>query len=293
MPTPPLVSIITVNFRQAAITCAMLDTLRAASYPRMEVLVADNGQVADESARFSRHYPGVKVVATAQNLGFAGGNNLALAEAQGDYILLLNNDTLVPPYFLQPMVQAMEDAPRVGIVSPKIYYHDAPGVLQFAGTARLDLATFRANDPAKGSRDTGQWDDIRDIDFAHGACMLIRRALIADIGPMREDYFLYYEEIDYCLRARAAGWQIRLVPDSHIVHLESSTTGKHSPLKTHYMFRNRWLLARRFAPRREYALFLLYFFGVALPANAARFTVRRQWDHLRALWEGVIWNFKV
>ena len=103
---PPLVSIITVNYRQAQITCDFLDSLREIQYPHYEVLLVDNGLLEDESDKFRQHHPRVRVINSADNLGFAGGNNLAIREAAGDYILLINNDTIVPPDFLNPLVEA-------------------------------------------------------------------------------------------------------------------------------------------------------------------------------------------
>ena len=131
---PPLVSIITVNYRQAQITCDFLDSLREIQYPHYEVLLVDNGLLADESDKFRQHHPHVRVINSPDNLGFAGGNNLAIREAAGDYILLINNDTIVPPDFLEPLVRVLETHSKAGMVSPKIYFYDEPRMLQYAGT---------------------------------------------------------------------------------------------------------------------------------------------------------------
>lgn len=286
----PLVSIITVNFRDKQVTTDLLESLRKVSYNNIELLLVDNGMLSDETAHFEAHYPGVKVINSEENLGFAGGNNLAITQAKGDYVLLLNNDTIVPEGFLEPLVQLLEDKPQAGMVSPKIYYYDEPARLQYAGMGSLDFRTGRGHDPAKMQIDKGQFDQVRETDFTHGACMLIKRKILEDIGLLTEDYFLYYEELDFCLRTREHDWKLYFTPHTHILHRESISVGKFSPLKTYYMSRNRWLLISRFAPRRKYWLFVLYYLGIGLPMNVLRYALKGKWEHVKALWRSTSWN---
>jgi len=288
----PLVTIITVNYRQAAITCELLDSLREFAYAPVEILLVDNGLETDETVRFQSRLPTVKVILSKENLGFAGGNNLAIQQAKGDYILLLNNDTLVPPGLLEPLVNLLAAEPAVGIVSPKIYYYDQPQMLQYAGTARIDFRTGRGADAARQQLDQGQFDQERATDFAHGACMLVRRQVFETIGLLTEDYFMYYEELDFSLRARQRDWEIKFSPATFIHHRESSSVGRFSSLKTYFMFRNRWLFIRRFGTKKEYRLFLTYFLTVGLPLNCLRFMLQGQWQHVQALWAGMRWNVK-
>ncbi len=278
-----------INYHQAQITCDLLDSLCGINYSNCELLLVDNGLLEDSTTLFQQHHADVKVINSKENLGFAGGNNLAIKQAKGDYILLLNNDTIVPPNFLEPMVQLMENQPKIGIVSPKIYFYDAPNTLQYAGTNTLNFRTGRGNDPAKKSIDNGQYDQLKKVSMAHGACMLIRKAVIDDIGLLSEDYFLYYEELDFCERARQSGWDIYFTPNSYIHHRESSSVGKFSPLKTHYMFRNRWLFIRKFGGA-DYWPFVFYFLFVSIPLNVLRFLKKGDWKHIRALWDAVVWN---
>lgn len=289
---PPLVSIITVNFRQAKITCDFLDSLRAINYTHYEVLLVDNGMLEDERERFHQHLPAVQVINSEDNLGFAGGNNLAIQQASGEYLLLINNDTIVPPDFLGPLVQVLEENPRAGMVSPKIYFYDQPNMLQYAGAGRINYRTGRGQDTAKRTLDEGQFEALRKVNYAHGACVLIRREMLEDIGLLREDYFMYYEELDLSVRARRAGWEIYYTPAAFIHHRESSSMGKTSPLKTYYMFRNRWLFIRRFGKGWDYPVFLIYFLLVALPLNSFRFLSQANWAHLKSLWRGLIWNLR-
>lgn len=287
----PEVHIISVNFRKAEVTCDMLDTLRQITYPNYRVTLVDNGALQDDKALFESHHPGIEVIISEENLGFAGGNNLAIGSSPSPYLLLLNNDTLVPPDFLEPLVQVLENDPSIGLVSPKIFYHDQPGILQYAGTGTIDPFTGRGRNLAKHRVDDGTFDHTREVELAHGACMLVRQEVFKDIGLLAEDYFMYYEELDFCMRARRKGWKIYYTGASHLVHRESSSMGRFNPLKTYYLFRNRWLFMRRFGTGWSYVCFVVYFLLIGVPLNTLRFAWKRELDHVKALWRGVLWNF--
>ncbi|MCB0592930.1 MAG: glycosyltransferase family 2 protein [Lewinellaceae bacterium] len=288
----PLVSIIAVNYKNAEVTCEMLDTLRQATYPALEVLLVDNGAEERQKALFERHYPGLAYMYSADNLGFAGGNNLAIPKARGKYIMLLNNDTIVPQDFVEPMVQYMEEHITVGIASPKIYYHSQPNVLQYAGSQAVSCFTGRGRNLARLKVDDGRFNQSGPTGLAHGACMLIRREAIDQVGLLSERYFMYYEEIDFCERARSQGWDIHLVADSCIFHRESSSIGKNSPRKTYYLYRNRWLFMRLCKPGWGYYLFLLYFLLIAVPRHLSKHWMQQETGHARAILRSLAWNIR-
>jgi len=288
----PLVSIISVNFRQAEITADFLDSIQAISYQRVELILVDNGSLSDQVDFFTAHYPGLRVMVSQENLGFAGGNNLAIREATGDYILMINNDTLVPPGFLEPMVELMEERQDIGILSPKIYYADSPTVLQYAGINGISRFTGRGLNEAKLQVDDGSFDYTKPTHFAHGACMLVRATVFAAAGLMSERYFLYYEELDFCEAVRQKGWTIYYTGRSHIYHRESTSIGKFSPLKTYYLFRNRWLFMRTWHHGSSYYLFVLYFLGFGVPWHFLKHGLKGEVDHSRAIWRSVAWHLK-
>ncbi|HMQ46847.1 MAG TPA: glycosyltransferase family 2 protein [Saprospiraceae bacterium] len=289
-----LVSIISVNYRQPQVSCDMLDSLALLEHPALEVWLVDNGAAQNQEALYKQHYSELKVITSAENLGFAGGNNLAIIRATGKYLLLLNNDTLVPKDFLLPLIEFMERHPEVGIVSPKIYYHNTPQIIQYAGVPRMNAYTGRNANPAKQRTDDGiSFNGIHPTGYAHGACMLVRKTVFEQIGLLPEDYFLYYEELDFCEQARRAGWEIYYFGESHIFHRESVAVGKHNPLKTYYMYRNRWLFMRRNSNMPAYGIFVLYYLGMAVPLNLAKHALRREWAHCRAIIKAVAWNFNL
>ncbi|MBX2876922.1 MAG: glycosyltransferase family 2 protein [Saprospiraceae bacterium] len=289
--TAPLVSVIAVNFRQAELTFDFLDSLKAINYAPVEAYLVDNGSLEDRTADFCAHYEGLEVLISQENLGFAGGNNLAIRQAKGQYVLLINNDTLVPPDFLEPMVRLMEENRQIGIVSPKIYYADTPNTLQYAGINGIHRFTGRGLNQAKQKLDDGSFDQSGTTYFAHGACMLVRAEVFQQVGVLSEDYFLYYEELDFCEAVRAAGWEIFYTAESYIHHRESSSIGKTNPLKTYYMFRNRWLFMRNWYTGFSYYLFVLYFLSIGVPWHLLKHWRKGEKEHVQAILKGVKWHF--
>lgn len=288
----PLVSVVTVNYRKAAVTCDLLDTLRKVVEPSYELILVDNGVEEDNTALYERHLPGVRVLNSVGNLGFAGGNNLGIAQARGQYVLLINNDTLVPPDFLANMLAVMEADERIGILSPKIYYHEQPDKLQYAGSRGINSYTGRGKNLARGVVGTDVYGHTGPTDLAHGACMMVRRAVLEQIGGLPEMYFMYYEEIDFCEQARRKGWHIYFTGTAYIHHRESATMGKQSPLKTYYLYRNRWLYMRRFHSGLPYVVFVLLFLGGIAPLQMARHWMKGEGAHARAILRGLGWHFR-
>lgn len=285
----PLVSIITVNYNGTEHTLALLDSLQNISYPNIEVFVVDNAssQSPDEIAE---KYPWVKLIRSKSNLGFAGGNNLALRQATGKYCLLINNDTEVPVNFLEPLVEKMELDPKCGCVSPKLVYHYAPDTMQYAGSFGFNIYTGRAFARGHKEKDNGQYNSVEPTEIAHGAAMMFRASLLQEIGLMAELYFLYYEEIDYCERIKNAGYKIWFVGTSKVLHKESMSTGKSSPLKTYYLTRNRLLFIRRNFSGLAKIISVIFFYCVAIPKNLVTLVIKREWKLILPLLRGAWWN---
>lgn len=288
----PMVSVVSVNYRQEVVTCDMLDSLRQIRYPNYEVIVVDNGSEADHHALFRRHHPEVQVLRSSENLGFAGGTNLGIRQSQGEYILLLNNDTIVPPDFLSPMVEVLKQHDRVGMTSPKILYYDQPDVIQYAGAGSIHPVTGRGEKIGHLKQDDGSYAKGRPTDLCNGACMLVRRRVFEEVGLLPECYFMYYEEHDFCERARQRGWQCYYTGASYIFHRQSLTMGRSNPLKTYYLFRNRWLFMRRVQRGPSYYLFVCYFLLLGAPKNMARHLLRREFDHVQSILKGLLWNIQ-
>jgi GT2 family glycosyltransferase len=264
----PLVSIITVNYRQAAVTCDLLDTLVKNSYAdALEIIVVDNGSTFDPTAQFRQHAPSVKVIVSAANLGFAGGNNLGIAAATADYLFFVNNDTLFTEGLVETLLARLASDPKIGAVSPKICYAVAPNNIQYAGFTAINPLTGRNRAIGKNAADNGDYDRAYPTAYAHGAAMMVRRQVVEQVGMMPTVYFLYYEELDWCAQMQRANYSTWYEGNTRIFHRESVSVGKASPLKIHYQIRNRLLFMRRNAPKMGVLFFIPYFLSVTIFSN--------------------------
>jgi hypothetical protein len=287
-PQKPMVSIVSVNYDQPQVTCEMLESLRKVTYPNFEILIVDNGSPTTSPDIIKEKYPEVQLIISAENLGFAGGNNIAIKQTKGDYVLLLNNDTEVKPDFLESFVELMESDKRIGITSSKILYFYEDNMIQYAGMSALNPITSRGGSDGDKEIDNGQYNVVKETFYPHGACMMIRKSVLEEIGLLYEGYFLYYEEYDFADRVRQAGYKIYYQPNATILHKESIATGKNSPLKTYYLNRNRVLFLRRNSHGFTFILAIIYFFMISLPKNTIKYLFNKA--HLSALFRGVVWN---
>jgi len=289
----PMVSIITVNFNQSEITCQLLESLRNISYPNFEVIVVDNASQNDDPSFINKMYPEINFIASAENLGFAGGNNLGIKAAKGEYLLFLNNDTEVEKGFIEPLVNLLKINPSIGMVSPKIKFYYHPDTIQFAGYTPLNKVTLRNHLVGYRQTDSDKYNVSGPTHFSHGAAMIVPRHVIDEVGPMYEDYFLYYEELDWGTRIKNAGYDIWYKADSLVYHKESISTGKNSPLKTYYLSRNRLLYARKNLKGFTLITNLAFQFLVSAPKNLIGFLFKGDKDHFKSYLDGISWHLSL
>ena len=286
----PLVSIISVNWNQSEMTHQMVKSLKEMTYDNVEIIIVDNGSTKGDLTPIKEEFADVKILRSEKNLGFAGGNNIAFEQAQGKYILLLNNDTEVEHCLLEPIVGLMEEDDSIGIVSPKICFYDEPNRIQYAGASSINPITSRGVKYGHKQEDTGEFTHIKQTDLANGACMMVRKDVIDQVGGLYEHYFLYYEEHDFCERAKKAGYKIYYCGVSNIYHKVSASTGQLSALKTYYLNRNRLLFLRRNVTGLIYWVSVLYYLMIAAPKQLASFVLKFRFGHVKALGKALWWN---
>lgn len=285
----PLVSIISINYNAADVTCELLDSLQKITYPNFEVIIVDNASKENPDVILHKH-PWATLIKSDVNTGFAGGNNIGFKRAKGSYFLMLNNDTEVEKGFLEPLVAMMERNTSIGAVSPKIEFHHSPGTLQFAGFNPINPYTGRGTAIGSMQKDDGRFDLSMETSRGHGAAMLIRKSVIEEIGLMADLYFLYYEEMDYSMRIKKAGYSIWYCAQSKIYHKESISTGKESPMKMYYLTRNRILFQRRNVAGFKLMISLLFILLITIPKNTLQLMLKGKLEHLKAFYKGIIWN---
>lgn len=286
----PLVSIITVNYNQSEVTFDLLRTLRKISYSNVEIIVVDNGSPNDNPDLIKKKFPEIELIKSDVNLGFAGGNNLGVRKSKGDYLMFINNDTEVPPDFLEPLVELLEENKEIGMVSPKIKFHWDSSILQYAGITKMNPYTIRNKGLGYYKEDGVEFNQLMETDSIHGAAMMVPRSVIKKVGMMTEVYFLYYEEHDWAEMIKRAGYKIYYQPRSYILHKESVSTGKDSPLKTYYINRNRLVFARRNFSGFPFFVSWIFHTCFSIPKNTLKFLLTGKFKHLNAYWKALFWN---
>jgi len=284
-----LLSIITINYNGLIDTCELIGTLPLED-KSIEVIVVDNASAQDEATIIEERYPQVKIIRSKKNLGFAGGNNLGIKAAQGKYLFFLNNDTLLKPQTanLRSLITRLESSNKIGMVCPKIRFTWGNQLIQFAGYTPLSPITMRNQAIGCGDTDYGQYDRAHTTPYAHGAAMMVKREVIEKAGLMPECYFLYYEELDWSMMIRRAGYDIWFEPACTVFHKESQTTGQNSPLRTYYITRNRLLFAQRNQQGMARYITYLYLIGLVAFRDMLKYTFQCRWDLVRATIRGVV-----
>ena len=278
-------SIITVNYNGLDDTCALIESIPFNE--TMEVIVIDNASKQDEASIIAQRYPNIKSIRTDKNLGFAGGNNVGIKEAKGKYLFLINNDTVFKEFNVESLINRLESSPKIGIVCPKIRFAWGTNPIQYAGYTPLSKITVRNEAIGFGKEDHGQYDTTHPTPYAHGAAMLIKREAIEKVGLMPEDYFLYYEEIDWSMMYTKSGYEIWYDPACTIYHKESQSTGQDSPLRTYYITRNRLLLVKRNWHGLYKYLAYCYLTCIVAPRNVLKYALKCKKDHLKAVINGI------
>lgn len=265
--------IVIVNWNSGKELELCLESIESAGYSE-NVLVVDNG--SEEKLKVKSKKLKVKVIENGENLGYGGGNNVGikyLLDKKVKYILILNPDTEIYKDTIPNLIKVMEGDEMIGIVGPKIYsdsstpgeslrdapfgasLRNTPGVslpLIWSAGGVIDKNRFSAGLIGNGEFDKDLSQRLKsrgyEVDFISGTAMLVRAEVFERIGFLEKSYFMYYEDVEFCLKAKKAGFKVMFVPASKIMHHESSTIGKNSPSQAYYMVRNHLLFAERNAP---------------------------------------------
>ncbi len=239
---------------------ASLAKIKLAKTHTIQVIVVDNASTDDSIATIKKKFPKTFIIENSHNIGFSGGNNAGIRYAlqeNFDYILLLNNDTIIDADCIEQLVVYSKSYDNKGIFGPKIYFY--PGcefhkkryttaqrgkVIWYAG-GRLDwdnvLPTHRGVDEI----DTGQFASESETDFISGCALFAHRSIFEDVGMLDERYFVYYEDIDWSVRAKKLGYQLIFAPHAMVWHKNAGSSGSGSPTHQYYMIRNQLLFGMR------------------------------------------------
>ncbi len=241
------IGIIIVNYNTLKDILNCLESLKKAGYINF-VTVVDNNSSDSSLVKIAVDFPQVKIIPLKKNLGFAGGNNhaISLLLKQGfKFFLLLNPDTIINSDTINFLLEVITKDTKIGVVGPKIF--SADGKI-WSGGGKIDSVRFSGGLIGFGQDDSSQYNFIREVDFISGTAMLIRKEVFQQIGLFEEKYFLYYEDVEFCYRAKKEGFKIIYVPTATVIHQGSVSLKKNSPLHQYYMARNHFLFTFRNAP---------------------------------------------
>ena len=287
MPDPTVITVI-LNTNRRADTLAVLASLARTTYPHHRIIVLDNASTDGSVEAIRAAYPQVAIIELTENRGYAGNNNVGMRAAldQGaDWVFVLNEDTIVDAGCLRALVDVGEGAPDIGIVGPMVYHMDEPEVIQSAGG--ILGPDWSSRHLGQNEPDRGQYPAPHTVDWISGCAILVRRAVIEQVGMLDERFFYYWEETEWCLRARRAGWRIVHVPQARLWHKGVQRDYRPSPAVTYYHTRNRFLMmAKHAAPWRVW----LNVWSQIL-RTLISWSIRPRWRaqraHRDALWQGV------
>ncbi len=219
------IHVVILSWNRREDTLACIGSLLQSSYAPLRVMVCDNGSTDNTPAVVRATFPEVEVRSLGQNLGFAAGMNVGIRHALAagaEQILILNNDTLVAPSMIEQL--AAHVATDVGIVAPLILYASQPDLIWSAG-GKCSRWTLEQTHALRGQRDHAHWPAILERDFVPGCAMLLSRSVLESVGLFDERFFMYYEDSDFCLRVRQAGFRILLAPGARMWHKVAASSG--------------------------------------------------------------------
>ena len=260
----PKVSIIILNWNGLEDTIECLESLKKMTYSNYQTIVVDNGSEGNDVRVLKEKFGDyIHLIENDRNYGFAEGNNIgtryALAHYNPDYILLLNNDTVVDPDFLNELVKVAENDAGIGILGPKLLFHHEPTRIQSVG-GKIRWWTGETLLIGRNEVDNGQFNEIKEVDWIVGCALLARRTMIEAIGLIYPTYFSFFEESDWCVRCKKAGFTIVYVPNARVWHKGGQAAGRVFGFRMYYMTRGRFLFMKRNLGRLQLLSSLIYFF---------------------------------
>lgn len=271
-----MVSIITINYNGYKETLELIDSLRLYEDYQYEIIVVDNASPNGDGERLKKTFSDIKIICSDKNLGFAGGNNLGYLYAKGEYILYMNNDMTITKPFLKVLVDRLKSSESIGAVSPKIKYEHHPDIIQYAGYTPMHPFRISNYQIGVNQKDLGQYDKASPTNFVHGSCMLTSQKVLKRAGFMTDIYFLFYEEFDWSIQLKRSGYEIWYEPSASVLHKESMTAKRGTPLRLYYLTRSRILFTRRNYTSFGKTIAILYQLTIVIPKNILLYFLQRK-----------------
>lgn len=262
------VTVVVLNYKSKEQTLKCIDSITKSNYEDVDIIVVDNNS-ADGLEDDIKNIPNVTFIQTGNNLGYTGGNNIGIKKAienNADFIFVLNADAFLEKNAISALLEVVNKDENIGIVGPKILFGDKKTIWYAGGI--FDKANILGRHKGVDEKDHGQYDTKEETDYVTGGAIFIKKEVFDKVGLFDEKYFLYYEDSDFCMRAKKAGLKVVYVPQAVVYHENASSTGLGSPLQDYFITRNRLLYATKFAGlRTRFALLREAIRNIFIPAR--------------------------
>jgi len=284
-----LIYIVILNTNRRDDTLACLDSLSRSTYGNFKIIVLDNKSTDGSVESIRSSFPDTQIINLTENLGYAGNNNVGIEEAikrGADWVLVLNEDTILDPGCLAELVKVGESDPKIGIVGPMVYHHNEPGVIQSAGGVLGKY--WQSQHLGQNELDHGQFQLPHRVEWISGCAIMVRKTAIEQAGMLDASFFIYWEETEWCIRIARSGWQIVHVPQAKIWHKGVQRDYQPKPSFTYYGTRNHLLtLSKHQAPLR-----VRLFNWMQIFRTLVSWSIKPKWEdkreHRNAMWKGVV-----
>ncbi|MFN3919409.1 MAG: methyltransferase domain-containing protein [Methylohalobius sp.] len=294
----PQVAIIILNWNGKNDTLECLNSIRSINYPKsnFEILVVDNGSTDNSVLEISKEFPEVNIIETGKNLGYTGGNNVGISWAlsrKSDYILILNNDTIVDPNILNAFVSCSRLIPEAGIFGAKISFYSNPDTLYHTGMKwKPSYPGFELL--GYGVKDNVFLDRISEVNCLSGCALFIKSEVIKKVGLFDERFFLAFGDVDLCYTANAKGFKCIYVPEAKVLHKVSASFGKErSPMAIYFWTRNFFLWSEKHLELPTRLIFMLRMFAKIRRSILPTFVIPKPFGIRRLYWETISYYKKV
>ncbi len=263
------VSVVILNYKVKDQAVKCVKSVQKSTYGNVDIIVVDNNS-GDGLEKELEKLPDILFIQSGKNLGYTGGNNIGIKKAlerDADYVFILNPDTTIEEDAIGNLV-ATAELEKAGIVGPKILFaDDKKDTIWYAGGI-LDLANVLGKHRGVDEKDKKQYDTIEETEFVTGGAIFVRRDVFEKIGFFDDRYFMYLEDVDFCYRAKKAGFKVLYVPTAEVFHKNAQSAGLGSPRQDYYLTRNRMLFASKFLSlRTRFALLREAIRNLAIPAR--------------------------
>lgn len=288
----PLIYIILVNYNGYKDTIECVKSLEKIDYSNYKIIIIDNASTNNSIECLKDSLEDCIIIDSKENLGFAGGNNLGIEYAlknSADYIMLLNNDTLVKSDFLTSMIDSSNGNKSIGLVGCKIMYHPEKDIIWYGG-GYIDWFKFIGTHWGMREVDRGQCDKEKEIDFMTGCCMLIKREVFEKTGLLPDEYFMYCEDVDFCVKVKDAGYKIWYNPKTVIYHkVGLSSGGEESAFFIKWFTRNRLLFMKKYMNKvsKVNYIFTIMFFYTTRMIRYMQYRLKKDNERANAVMNGI------